>query len=48
MPDDLANQVNDELNKKLVTPYDELKDMLDQTAIDLALVEPDPETWPGE
>jgi hypothetical protein len=47
MPDDLANQVNKALNKKPITPEQELQDALDEMARDIALIEPNPEDWGG-
>ena len=45
MPDDLANQVNKALNRKSITPEQELQDALDEMARDIALIEPDPQDW---
>jgi hypothetical protein len=47
MPEDLAKQVNEVLNRKSITPKDELADALDEMARDIALIEPDPEDWGG-
>jgi len=47
MPDDLAKQVNEALNKKSITPEQELQDALDEMARDIALIEPDPQDWAG-
>ncbi len=41
----MAKKLSETVNKKSITPFDDLKDMLEQTANDLALVEPDPENW---
>ena len=45
MPDDLANQVNKALNRKSITPEQELQDAIDEMARDIALIEPDPQDW---
>ena len=45
MPEEMARKLNESINKKPITPFDDLKDMLEQTANDLTLVEPDPENW---
>ena len=45
IPDDLANQVNKALNRKSITPEQELQDALDEMARDIALIEPDPQDW---
>jgi hypothetical protein len=45
MPDYLANQVNKALNRKSITPEQELQDALDEMARDIALIEPDPQDW---
>jgi hypothetical protein len=47
MPNDLAKQVKDALNRKPITPEDELQDVLDEMARDIALIEPDPKDWAG-
>ena len=39
IPDDLANQVNEALNRKSITPEQELQDALDEMARDIALIE---------
>jgi hypothetical protein len=39
MPDDTARKINDLVNKKPVTPQDELQDALDDLARDIALIE---------
>ena len=46
-PDDLAKKVNETLNKKRITPENELADALEEMARDIALVEPDPRDWGG-
>jgi hypothetical protein len=40
MPDDLAKKVNETLNKKRITPEDELADALEEMARDIALIDP--------
>jgi hypothetical protein len=45
MPDDQANQVNDELNKKTIPPQDAIQDAFVEIARDIALIEPDPKDW---
>ncbi|MGB7054967.1 MAG: hypothetical protein WBE28_06585 [bacterium] len=45
MPDDLVKQVNEALNRKSITPEQELQDALDEMARDIALIEPDPQDW---
>ena len=47
MPDDLAKKVNETLNRKSVSPEDELADALEEMARDIALIEPDPVDWAG-
>ena len=47
MLDDLAKKVSETLNKKRITPEDELADALEEMARDIALIEPDPEDWAG-
>ena len=42
MPDDLAKKVSETLNKKRISPEDELADALEEMARDIALIEPDP------
>jgi hypothetical protein len=42
---DLAKQVSGALNRKSITPEDELADALDEIARDIALIEPDPQDW---
>ena len=48
MPEDLAKQVNEALNRKSITPEDELADALDEMARDIALLEPNPVDWGGQ
>ena len=45
MPPEMARKLSETVNKKGMTPFDDLKDMLEQTANDLAMVEPNPENW---
>jgi len=47
MPDDLAKKVSELLNRKSITPEDELQAALDEMARDIALIEPDPVDWGG-
>ncbi len=47
IPDDLAKQVSEALNRKSITPEDELADAPVQIALDIALIEPDPQDWAG-
>lgn len=39
MPDDLTNKISEVLNKKSITPEDELADALGDMARDIALIE---------
>ena len=47
MPDDLAKQIKDALNRKSIIPEQELQDALDEMARDIALIEPNPLDWSG-
>jgi hypothetical protein len=47
MPDDQAKKISEGLNKKGITPEDELADPLEDMARDIALIEPDPRDWGG-
>ena len=47
MPDDLAKQVKDALNRKSITPEEELQDALEDMARDIALIESNPDDWGG-
>ena len=47
MPDDLARTVSETLNKKPITPEEELADTLEEMVRDIALIEPDPADWAG-
>jgi hypothetical protein len=40
MPEDLAKQVNEALNRKSITPEQELQDALIDIARDIALIKP--------
>ena len=42
MPDDLARKVSEVLNKKPISPEDELQDELGDMARDIALIERNP------
>jgi hypothetical protein len=44
MPDDLSKKISEALNKKSITPEQELQDALDEMARDIAIIEPDPVT----
>ena len=45
LPDVLARKVSEAFNKKSITPQDELADVLDEMARDIALIEPNPADW---
>ena len=45
MLDDLAKKVSEALNKKSISPEDELVDALEDMARDIALIEPNPADW---
>jgi hypothetical protein len=45
IPDDLAKQLIEALNKNSITPEQELQDALEEMARDIALIEPDPQDW---
>jgi hypothetical protein len=47
MPDDLANQVNKALNRKSITPEEELQDTLDEMARDITFIESYYCDWAG-
>jgi hypothetical protein len=47
MPEDLANEISEELSKKTITPQDKLQDALVDIARDIAIIEPDPVDWGG-
>ena len=42
MPDYMARKVSEVLNKKPISPEDELADALEDMARDIALIEPNP------
>jgi hypothetical protein len=41
MPDYMAKRISEVVNKKPITPEDELQDALEEMARDIALIEPD-------
>jgi hypothetical protein len=45
MPDYMAKRINESINKKRITPEDELQDAFSDIANDLRLIEPDPSDW---
>ena len=45
MPPDMAKRVNESINRKHITPEDELQDAFSDIANDLRLIEPDPSDW---
>ena len=45
LPDVLARKVSEALNKKSISPEDELVDALEDMARDIALIEPNPADW---
>lgn len=47
MPEDLANQVREELDKRLSTPQDKLQAAMDDMARDIAILEADTRDWEG-
>lgn len=47
MPDYLDRKINEGLNRKTLRPEDELADTLEETPIDIAMIEPDPWDWGG-
>ena len=47
VPNDLAKKVNETLNKKRITPEDELADALEEMARDIALIDPNHRDWGG-
>jgi hypothetical protein len=42
VPDDLAKKITEGLDKKRLTPEEELADALEEMARDLDIIEPDP------
>ena len=47
LSDDMVKKVSEALNKKHITPEDELQDALDEMARDIVLIEPNPVDWGG-
>ena len=47
VPDEMAKKVSEVLNRKSITPENELADALDEMARDITLIEPDPQDWGG-
>ena len=47
MPDDMAKKITEGLEKKRITPKDELADALGEEARDVASIETDPRAWGG-
>ena len=45
MPDHLARKISESINRKRITPEDELQDARDEMARDFALIEPKPADW---
>ena len=45
IPDYMARRISDLVNKKPITPQNKLRDVLDEMAPDIALIEPDPVDW---
>ena len=45
MPDDMARKIIQSVNKKRITPEDELEDAFSDLANDLRLIEPDASDW---
>lgn len=45
MPPAMAKRVSESVNKKPITPEDELQKALDEMARDIALIEPNPQDW---
>jgi hypothetical protein len=43
--DEMAKKVSEALNRKSITPEQELQDALDEMSRDIALIEPDPKDW---
>jgi hypothetical protein len=41
----MAKKVSEALNRKSITPEQELQDALDEMSRDIALIEPDPKDW---
>ncbi len=47
MPEDQAERLKESLNKKSISPEDELEKALREIARDIALIEPNPLDWEG-
>ena len=47
MPDEMAKKVSEALNRKSITPENELADALDEMARDIALIESNYGDWAG-
>ena len=47
MPDHMARKVKESINRKRITPEDELQKALDEMARAIALMEPDPQDLAG-
>jgi hypothetical protein len=47
MPHDLGKKVSETLNRKRISPEDELADALEELIRGIALIEPDPQDWVG-
>ena len=45
MPDYMAKRISESINRKRITPEDELQDAFSDLANDLRLIEPDPSDW---
>lgn len=45
MPEEQADRVKDQLNRKSLNPEDALQKGLAEIARDIAIIEPDPEDW---
>jgi hypothetical protein len=47
LSDDMVKKVSEALNRKSITPEEELQDAFDEMARDIALIEPNPQDWAG-
>ena len=45
IPDDQANKVIEALSKNSIRPEDRLQQAIEESARDIAIIEPDPEDW---
>jgi len=45
IPDDQANKVREALSKKSIRPEDAVQRAIDEIALDIAIIEPDPKDW---